>query len=283
MPTVSLTQLPKSRSAEEFESMCSEVLAMIYNISFVRYGRQGQKQKGIDLVDSSMQLSHIVAQCKNYYVCTYEKLREQIKKDIQLTENLSFPIHTFIVMTSLDRDVTTQDMILNINATFEVKILFWDDIQNKLCSDIKLLKKYYPYFFDDSIIALECRNELISNANILKQQAENLSCNYSSYRVAYRYNDDVMVYNICVDMYNAALRLSQLHAQWYLQLKDVGITPLIENIINNMPCFYDESTDGTGGAMVCTIMDFRTYFLNTDKKEKFICQCNTIIKCVEEL
>ena len=50
-----------------------------------------------------------------------------------------------------------------------------------------------------------------------------------------------------------------------------------------MPNFYDESTDGTGGAMVCTIMDFRSYFLDDDKKEKFICRCNKIIKCTERI
>ena len=112
MPTVPLTQLPKSRSEEEFESICADVLNMMYNTTFVPYGRHGQKQNGIDLFDSSVQSSHIVAQCKNYYACTYEKLREQIEKDIYSAGNLPFPIHTFIAMTSLDRDVTTQNIIL---------------------------------------------------------------------------------------------------------------------------------------------------------------------------
>lgn len=283
MPTVPLTQLPKSRSAEEFESICADVLNMMYNTTFVPYGRHGQKQNGIDLFDSSVQTSHIVAQCKNYYACTYEKLREQIEKDIYSAGNLPFPIHTFIAMTSLDRDVTTQNIILSINTTFEIKILFWDDIQSKLCSDIILLQKYYPYFFTDSIIPLEYRNEIISCAYILKQQADNLSCNYSNYRVAYHYNDDAMMYNFCVGMMNAAIRLFQLHDQWYLQLKNARIASPIEKIVKNMPSFYDESTDGTGGAMIYTIMDFRSYFLDIDKKEKFICRCNKIIKRTEEL
>ena len=50
-----------------------------------------------------------------------------------------------------------------------------------------------------------------------------------------------------------------------------------------MPSFCDESTDQTGGAMACTIMDFRNYYLDDDKKEKFICRCNKIIKRTEEL
>ncbi|WP_458397531.1 hypothetical protein [Anaerotignum sp.] len=196
---------------------------------------------------------------------------------------MPFSIHTFIVMTSLDRDVTTQNMILNISIGFDVKILFWDDIQNKLCNNVLLLKKYYPHFFADSIVPLECKNELISNANILKKQAENLSCNYSNYRVAYHYNNDVIVYNICVCMMKAILRLSQLHDQWYLQLKAAHITTPIEKIIRDMPNFYDENSDGTGGAMVCTIMDFLACFSDTDKKDKFISRCNKIIKRTEGL
>lgn len=283
MPTAPLMQLPKSRSAEEFENMCADVLAIIYSSSFGRYGRQGQKQNGIDLVDSSAQPSHIVAQCKNYYACSYEKLKGQLKKDIASAGNLPFPIQTFVAMTSLDRDVETQNYIINIDADFEVIIFFWDDIQTEICRKTELLKKYYPHFGVDFRVPLECKNELISNANTLKQQAEILSCNYSNYKIAYQYNDDVAVYNQCVCIFNAALRLNQLHDQWYFQLKEERITTPIENLIKNMPSFHDENADGTGGAMVCTIMDFLSYFSDVDKKEKFISRCNKIIKRTEKL
>ena len=58
MPTPLLIQLPKTKSAEEFEAMCADVLVDIYNMEFSSYGRKGQKQNGIDLVSSS---SRIVA------------------------------------------------------------------------------------------------------------------------------------------------------------------------------------------------------------------------------
>lgn len=80
MPTASLTQLPKSRSAEEFENMCADVLTMIYNVPFSIYGRPGQKQNGIDLFASSTQGHYIVAQCKNYYACSYENCRNNYRK-----------------------------------------------------------------------------------------------------------------------------------------------------------------------------------------------------------
>ena len=122
MPTPSLIQLPKTKSAEEFESMCADVLANIYNMEFSPYGRNGQKQNGIDLVSSS---SRIVAQCKNYYLTSYDKLQKQLNEDIISANELPFEIHTFIVMTSLEVDVNIQNYIISKNAQFEIKIMFW--------------------------------------------------------------------------------------------------------------------------------------------------------------
>lgn len=82
MATIPLIQLPKSISSEEFESMCAYVLTKNYNIPFMNYGRQGQKQNGIDLVGMSKHSSHIVTQCKNYFLSSYSKLQEKITEDI---------------------------------------------------------------------------------------------------------------------------------------------------------------------------------------------------------
>ena len=64
MPTSSQMQLPKSRSADEFETMCADVLSCLEDTNFQRYGRNGQSQNGIDLYANQFT---IVAQCKNYF------------------------------------------------------------------------------------------------------------------------------------------------------------------------------------------------------------------------
>ena len=49
MPTSPLMEIPKSRSAKEFESICKDILEKKYGSRFEKYGRDGQKQNGIDM------------------------------------------------------------------------------------------------------------------------------------------------------------------------------------------------------------------------------------------
>lgn len=283
MPTAPLMQLPKTRSAEEFENMCADVLSKIYGCPFEQYGRQGQKQNGIDLIGSQIPSMHIVAQCKNYYALTYEKLRKQLIEDIEATENLPFSFQTFIGMTSLEQDVVTKDIILNTIVPFKVEIMFWEDIQCILSSDVKLLKKYYPYYFLDDRVPVKYKNELISIVNALKRQAQVFRQNYSNYRVAYHYNNDILIYNQCVSMYNAAIRLKQLQDQWYFQLKEKKLIKPIKNLIDSMPGVHDENLDGTGAAMICTITDYCSYFSDIENQIQFVRRCNKIIERIEKL
>lgn len=206
MPTLSLMQLPKTKSAEEFEAMCADVLYSMYKIEFSVYGKKGQKQNGIDLVS---QTGHIVAQCKNYYLTSYDKFKKQIQEDILLANNLPFEVHTFIVMTSLEANAKIQDYILANKMKFEIKIMFWDNIQVKICERKELLQKYYPQFFPDTSIPIQCRNDIISNVNVLRNYAERWHFNYQGYRVGYVYNEDSSLYNECVDIVNAVLNLTR--------------------------------------------------------------------------
>lgn len=283
MPTAPLMQLPKTRSAEEFENMCADVLGKLYGCPFEQYGRQGQKQNGIDLIGLQTPSMCIVAQCKNYYALTYEKLRKQLIEDMEATENLPFSFQIFVGMTSLERDVMTKNAVLNVNVSFKVEIMFWEDIQNILSSDVKLLKKYYPYYSLDDRIPVEYKNQLISIVNTLKWQAQAFRQNYSNYRVAYYYNNDILIYNQCVSMYNLAIRLKQLRDRWYCQLKEGKLIKSIENLIDSIPGVHDENLDGTGTAMICTITDYCSYFSNIENQIQFVRRCNKVIKRIEKL
>lgn len=283
MPTNSLVQLPRSRSAEEFENMCADILTVIYKISFSIYGRQGQEQNGIDLFASNTEGHHIVAQCKNYYACSYKKLQEQLSKDIASAKNLPFSISEFIAMTSLDRDVATQNLILNLSTTFDVKILFWEDIQKAISGETNLLHKYYPQFVIDSSIPIEYRNELISNSIALKQAVKMLNSGYLHYTPAVQYSDDINVYNTCVSANNAVWKLYQIQQKWYLQLEEKNITKYIDKIVENMPEFSDETTDRTGAAMIYTITEFLDFFAASDKTEIFVTYCDEIINRAKKM
>lgn len=70
MPTVPLMQLPKTKSEDEFENICTNILTNFYGKPFSRYGRKGQKQHGIDIYCDTSNGKRIVAQCKNYVSVT---------------------------------------------------------------------------------------------------------------------------------------------------------------------------------------------------------------------
>lgn len=274
MPTTPIMQIPRTKDAEEFENMCCDVLTKKYDTFVDLYGRLGQNQNGIDSVSQS----DIVVQCKNYYKCSYEKLQDQIERDIVSAKNLPFPFKTFIIMTSLDRDKNIQDFILNIDADFEIQIFFWDNIQTELCNDITLLKKYYPSFFlesSESIITNQDKKDLIFNAIGLKSQVENIS-NYSNYIVGCECDSDDQVYNICACIFHAVSELCRLRNKWCLKLNKNNIIKLINNLEKNIPDFYDGRYDEC--SKVFTITEFIRYFSDAKNKNKFIEYCDKIIE-----
>jgi hypothetical protein len=151
MPTNPLMQLPKTKSEEEFESICTDILTDFYKKNFSRYGRSGQSQHGIDIYCDIDNEKRIVSQCKNYFSLKSTALTKQIENDIE-SATAEFDIDTFIVMTALDRDTKIQDFISNLksNYSFSIELWFWEDIQEKILSNADLLHKYYPSLIRDS-------------------------------------------------------------------------------------------------------------------------------------
>lgn len=66
-------------------------------------------------------------------------------------------------------DNKVQNEILNIKKDFNIEIWFWEDIQEEICSNEHLLKKYYNIFLGSDIdILKESFNNLMADCNILK-------------------------------------------------------------------------------------------------------------------
>lgn len=174
MPTSPLMEIPKSRSAKEFEDICKDILERKYGRWFKKYGRDGQKQNGIDIYNKSSSNSYTVAQCKNYFnQNSVNRLIKAIKNDINSLNNLPFykDINKFIVMTSMDRDKKVQDDISSISCGFDIELCFWEDIQEVICSNDDLVKKYYPQFYNSksNSRSIECLIEVF-NASLSKNK-----------------------------------------------------------------------------------------------------------------
>jgi|GEM_PF-3400570 len=215
MPTPAQMVLPKGKSADEFEDICRDVLSDEYKMKFERYGRNGQKQNGIDLYCKNDDGSFLVAQCKNY--CnenSAERLIKKIEKDFADAEQLSgFCFKSFIVMTSMDRDVAVQNTFKNCR---KIEIIFWDEIQEAICKNQNLLKKHYPtihsiddYFelsFSVGEIITPGNNWALTNDRVLRGQMENDSGNVTklNYELNITNKNDiaVMINKVYIDVIN---------------------------------------------------------------------------------
>lgn len=282
MPSIPLMQLPKSRSADEFESMCKDVLTNEYRIKFKRYGKNGQKQNGIDIYAQLGGEKYAVAQCKNYFSPNSSNaLIKKIEKDIKDAELIPFKIKQFIVMTSMDRDLNAQNYIETINSPFAIEIWFWEDIQERVCSDEELIEKYYPHFFKAPQIPVMERNEIISNCNTLISMAQIFN-EKKDYRVAYHYENDIILYNHCVEMFNAACSIYHFKDKWYIQLKEKKIVDIIEKVLKSIPDFHDATNDITGATTIYTLTNYLSGYRSDEDTERFIKNCKKIIKQMEK-
>lgn len=279
MPTAPIMQLPPTKSADEFEKMCRDVLQIMYGTRFFQYGRQGQGQDGVDLYSERDRSGYYtVAQCKNYYGCTHKTLINKIKTDIGAAYSWGEKIKTFVVMTSLNRDVNAQKSVMRIEAPFNIIILFWEDMAEQICSNVMLLERYYPSFFARNLNSIEIGNELISCANAVCASVICFQKNYLHSDCGKIYNIDREMYNCCAIIINAVIELGKLQDKYFLQLEASKINPAINRLRSLVPSFYVENEGGCGASMVTTIICAQKAYGNEDTVKKIVRYCNTIIE-----
>jgi len=142
--------LPKTKDWSLFERMCRDILCEKYPSEFELYGRQGQKQYGIDIRDGCWVGGETVAQCKNWHDQSRAKgLADEIRKDLA-DAKAKFKIKKYIVMTALDKDTKAEDAIAALGKEQGVTIeaWFWDSIEEAIYGSETLREKYYRIFFE---------------------------------------------------------------------------------------------------------------------------------------
>lgn len=142
MPLSSEYVLHETKDANEFEDMVCDVCIKRFGRDFQRYGRNGQKQLGVDIISvDSKEL--ICVQCKNYVI-----IKRDIRTIIDKVMQFNNPISKFIIATSSSRDANLQNYIIEMcqeyNINFDVRIMFWEEISSIISEHEELLLKYYP-------------------------------------------------------------------------------------------------------------------------------------------
>lgn len=148
-------EIPRIENEEIFENLC---LDLVRNNSKYensnRNGRRGQRQNGVDIFARERESSNwIGVQCKvkPKGAITKNEIKQEIKKALGFNPQLS----KLYFYTTAKRDVSIQSFIRSeadqhlANGSFDIDILFWNDIEDMLKDkDYKLVHyKYYRDFY----------------------------------------------------------------------------------------------------------------------------------------
>lgn len=135
---------PRLKSDDDFECLVRDYFRVTYGEDFQLYGRNGQKQYGVDAVDHSSMLQ---VQAKNY------ALKEKDIDEI-LDAHKMKDCKAFYIACSGDRDTKLQDYVssLSKSSSFPIYILFWDNFEELLSNNGDIRRAYYPSFDNDTFV-----------------------------------------------------------------------------------------------------------------------------------
>ncbi len=152
MPTIGTSRLPAPTSWDEFEDICKSAFSLRWgNPNLSRYGRQGQKQDGVDVFGNDSLNNFVGIQCKNTISSISKDL---VESECLKAENFLPPISVLYIATTMDRDVNLQSdaRIMSderkLLGKFTIEIVFWPDIIHDLSKDASITQQHYPQYFN---------------------------------------------------------------------------------------------------------------------------------------
>jgi len=135
---LNIYQFPKIENWQIFEDMIFDICNQKYlNMPINFFGRQGQKQEGIDIYVNNENYK-IGIQVKNYTKLTLTQVDEFIN-------NVNIDLDTLVLAISINTDAKIMKKIKEKQKTsnFQIQIWFWENIINDLIN-FNLISKYYP-------------------------------------------------------------------------------------------------------------------------------------------
>lgn len=150
MPTIASSQVPPPKGWDEFEEIVLSAAKLRWDSTdFFRHGRQGQRQDGVDIFGKDKNGREIGLQAKN----TLDGVTEAMAKaEIGNAGSFQPKLDVLYIVTSAPTDAPTQQVVRNLSkaqiaaGSFQVEILFWNDVFQDLAKDDAVFFKHFPQF-----------------------------------------------------------------------------------------------------------------------------------------
>ena len=140
--------IPPPTSWNEFEDIVNDCFKIRWQTSdLMRYGRQGQRQQGVDIYGPNDLGQPSGIQCK---LLEDEISKSDIDEEIAKAELFRPSIDVLYIATTAKRDAKIQEYVRILSfkrchvGNFAITILFWADLWQDLVKNPMLFKTHYP-------------------------------------------------------------------------------------------------------------------------------------------
>jgi len=143
--------LPQPINWQDFQILIAEVARVKYvSDSIQEFGRQGQRQSGVDIYATDLLDQRIGIQCKE---TKKNGLTDQIiSKEIEEASRFKPSLDLFILATTQRTDAKLQEYVNETNKKkhhkFRVQIWFWDDVNREVNRSQAVMSSCYKTFLE---------------------------------------------------------------------------------------------------------------------------------------
>lgn len=153
MVTSSTSHLPYPKSWDEFEDICADLFQWEWNDNnTVRYGRQGQRQDGVDIYGRPDGVRYAGVQCKGKRKFPPPPLKiSEINAEVEKAKAFVPALTELTIATAADdggelqdhaRRLTQQHAVLGL---FSVNVIGWGELSRRITQHSHLLEKHFSF------------------------------------------------------------------------------------------------------------------------------------------
>jgi hypothetical protein len=159
MVTPATSHLDPPKSWEELEEICADLFGREWkDNNTTRYGRQGQRQNGVDIYGRPDGKNYAGVQCKGRSKWPSDPLRTtDIDEEVAKARAFSPKLSEYTIATVDPNDVVVQDHARKLteqhakDGLFSVHVASWPELTRRLTQHPDLVKKHYGYVSNSQI------------------------------------------------------------------------------------------------------------------------------------